>query len=127
MTEKIEVICEGEKPKFTKDPPLPKQFRLPRVSIISTGGTIASRVDYRTGAVEPALSAEEQASVVPELESIAEIDAHILYSEYSENLTPEHCTGMAEEAAHKIFRGADGIIITHGTHTMHYNAAALCF
>ena len=126
-TEKIEVIGEGEKPKFTKAPPLPKQSGLPRVSIISTGGTIASRVDYRTGAVEPALSAEELASVVPELESIAEIDAHILYSEYSENLTPEHWKGMAEEAARKISHGADGIIITHGTDTMHYTAAALSF
>src|SRR5207245_11100685 len=84
-----EVMAEEQKPNFPKAPPLPKQFRLPRVSIISTGGTIASRVDYRTGAVEPALSAEELASVVPELESIAEIDAHILYSEYSETLTPE--------------------------------------
>lgn len=126
-TEKIEVIGEGEKPKFTKSPPIPKQIGLPKVSIISTGGTIASRVDYRTGAVEPALSAEDLASVVPELGSIAEIDAHILYSEYSENLTPEHWKGMAEEAARKISQGADGIIITHGTDTMHYTAAALSF
>src|SRR5947209_19901298 len=49
-TEKIEVIGEGEEPRFTKPPPIPKQPGLPKVSIISTGGTIASRVDYRTGA-----------------------------------------------------------------------------
>ena len=126
-TEKIEVIGEGEEPRFTKPPPIPKQPGLPKVSIISTGGTIASRVDYRTGAVEPALSAEDLASVVPELASIADIDAHILYSEYSENLTPTHWKGMAEEASRRISHGADGIIITHGTDTMHYTAAALSF
>ncbi|NIM44356.1 MAG: Glu-tRNA(Gln) amidotransferase GatDE subunit D, partial [Nitrososphaeria archaeon] len=58
---------EGTKPTF-KPPPLPKQKSdLPKVSVISTGGTIASRVDYRTGAVRPALSASDLYSVVPEL------------------------------------------------------------
>src|SRR3989441_12905685 len=89
-TEKIEVIGEGPKPHFTKPPSPPKRPGLPRVAIISTGGTIASRVDYRTGAVEPARSAEDLSSVVPELESIADIFAHILYSENTENLTPTH-------------------------------------
>jgi glutamyl-tRNA(Gln) amidotransferase subunit D len=126
-TEKIEVIGEGEKPKFTKPPPIQKRPNLPKVSIISTGGTIASRVDYRTGAVEPALSAEDLASVVPELASMADIDAHILYSEYSENLTPTHWKGMAEEVSRRIAHGADGVIVTHGTDTMHYSAAALSF
>src|SRR5229473_6573545 len=126
-TEKIEVIGEGPKPHFTKPPSLPKRPGLPRVAIISTGGTIASRVDYRTGAVQPALTAADLASVVPELSSIAEIDTHILFSEYSENIGPTHWKGMAEEVAKKIANGAEGVVISHGTDTLHYTSAALSF
>src|SRR5437867_11398115 len=125
--EKIEVIGEGEKPHFTKPRSASKHPGLPRVSMISVGGTIASRVDYRTGAVQPALTAEDLTSVVPELASIAEVEAHILYSELSENFNPAHWKGMAEEVAKRIGEGADGIIIAHGTDTMHYTSAALSF
>src|SRR5437899_527563 len=126
-TEKLEVIGEGEKPHFTKPSPPASHTGLPKVAIISTGGTIASRVDYRTGAVQPALTAADLASVVPELSSIAEIDAHILFSEYSENIGPTHWKGMAEEVAKRIANGAEGIVISHGTDTLHYTAAALSF
>ena len=126
-TEELEVIGEGEKPHFTKPIQQPVNPGLPKVAIISTGGTIASRVDYRTGAVQPALTAADLASVVPELSSIAEIDAHILYSEYSENIGPTHWKGIAEEVAKRILGGADGVVISHGTDTLHYTAAALSF
>ena len=126
-TEKLEVIGEGEKPHFTKPSPPANHAGLPKVSIISTGGTIASRVDYRTGAVQPALTASDLASVVPELSSIAEIDTHILLSEYSENIGPTHWKGMAEEVAKRIANGVDGVVISHGTDTLHYTAAALSF
>jgi glutamyl-tRNA(Gln) amidotransferase subunit D len=125
--ERIKVIGQGEKPHFTKPHAAPKHAGLPRVSMISVGGTIASRVDYRTGAVQPALTAEDLTSVVPELASIAEVDAHILYSELSENFTPTHWQGMAEQAARMIQDGADGVVIAHGTDTMHYTSAALSF
>src|SRR5438132_1268216 len=126
-TEKLEVIGEGEKPHFTKPSPPVSHVGLPNVVVISTGGTIASRVDYRTGAVQPALTAADLASVVPELSSIAEIDAHILLSEYSENIGPTHWKGMAEEVAKRIANGAEGVVISHGTDTLHYTAAALSF
>src|SRR6266699_1486294 len=126
-TEKKAVIGEGPKPHFTKPPSPPKSPGLPRVAIISTGGTIASRVDYRTGAVQPALTAADLASVVPELSSIAKIDTHILFSEYSENIGPTHWKGMAEEVAKKIANVAEGVVISHGTDTLHYTAAALSF
>ena len=71
QTTQVTKVGEGTKPTFTP-PPLPKQKKgLPKVAIISTGGTIASRVDYRTGGVRPALSASELYSVVPELSEIA--------------------------------------------------------
>jgi glutamyl-tRNA(Gln) amidotransferase subunit D len=94
---------------------------------MSTGGTIASRVDYRTGAVRPALRAKDLYSVVPELADIAQIDAQILFSLFSENVTPKHWTAMAKAAATQINQGIDGIVIAHGTDTMGYTAAALSF
>jgi glutamyl-tRNA(Gln) amidotransferase subunit D len=123
----IEKIGVGTKPAFAP-PPLPNQNpKLPQVTIISTGGTIASRVDYRTGAVRPALSASDLYSVVPELADIARIDTQILFSLFSENITPRHWTELAGAVARQIDRGVDGVVIAHGTDTLGYTAAALSF
>jgi glutamyl-tRNA(Gln) amidotransferase subunit D len=101
---------------------------LPKVALISTGGTIASKIDYRTGGVHAALSADELYVSVPELANHASIDPEVLMSEYSENLRPEHWTLIAEKVAEKIKSGRYmGIVVSHGTDTMHYTAAALSF
>ena len=101
---------------------------LPKVALISTGGTIASKIDYRTGGVHAALSADELYASVPELANYASIDPEVLMSEYSENLRPEHWTLIAEKVAEKIKTGRYmGIVVSHGTDTMHYTAAALSF
>ena len=101
---------------------------LPRIALISTGGTIASKIDYRTGGVHAALSASELYASVPELANHASIDPGVLLSEYSENLKPEHWTMIANEVAEKVKSSKyRGIIISHGTDTMHYTAAALSF
>lgn len=126
-TEKIEIVGEGQKPHFTRPSMPPKHLGLPRVAIISTGGTIASRVDYRTGAVQPALTAADLASVVPEIASIAEVEADILFSEFSENFTPSQWKTLAENVAEKIRKGAGGVVVSQGTDTMHYTSAALSF
>jgi len=126
-TTRIEKIGRGTKPTF-KPPPLPKQkASLPQVSVISTGGTIASRVDYRTGAVRPALSASDLYSVVPELSEIARVEAKILFSLFSENITPKHWSRTAKAVAAEIEKGAAGIVVAHGTDTLAYTAAALSF
>jgi glutamyl-tRNA(Gln) amidotransferase subunit D len=124
---KIEKVGKGAKPSFAA-PPLPEQKpNLPRVVILSTGGTIASRVDYRTGAVRSVLSASDLYGVVPELGDIARVDTQILLSLYSENITPQHWTQIAEAVAQHITGGVDGVVIAHGTDTMAYTAAALSF
>jgi len=124
---KIEKIGEGIKPTF-QTPPLPKQKPgLASVAILSTGGTIASRVDYRTGAVRPALTASDLYSVVPELADIAAIDTEILLSIFSENITPNHWAEIAKSIANHIENGKVGVIIAHGTDTLGYTAAALSF
>ncbi|MBS7639625.1 MAG: Glu-tRNA(Gln) amidotransferase subunit GatD [Candidatus Bathyarchaeia archaeon] len=124
---RIERIGAEMKPAFIPPPPPKQRPGLPRVSILSTGGTIASRVDYRTGAVRPVISASDLYSIVPELADIAVIDAEILFSVFSEDLTPKHWSAMAEAVARHITRGVDGVIIAHGTDTMGYSAAALSF
>jgi glutamyl-tRNA(Gln) amidotransferase subunit D len=123
----IEKIGAGTKPTFSAPPLPPQRADLPRVAILSTGGTIASRVDYRTGGVRPALTANDLYSVVPELSKIASIDAEILFSVFSENITPKHWSQIAKQAASHVEKGVAGIVVAHGTDTMGYTAAALSF
>jgi glutamyl-tRNA(Gln) amidotransferase subunit D len=124
---KIEKIGKGAKPAFAS-PPQPKQNpALPHVVIMSTGGTIASRVDYRTGAVRSALSASDLYGVVPELSDVAQVDTEIVFSLYSENITQKHWKELAETVANRIEAGVDGVVIAHGTDTMAYTSAALSF
>ena len=124
---RIEKKGTRAKPSFVPPPPPKQRPNLPRVTIISTGGTIASRVDYRTGAVRPAISASDLYSIVPELSEIATIDTEMLFSAFSEDLTPRHWAETAKTVAKHIEKGAQGIVITHGTDTMGYTAAALSF
>jgi len=95
---------------------------LSKVLLLSTGGTIASKVDYRTGAVTPALSAEELNASVPELSKIANIDSEVLFSEYSENLQPEHWKKIAEKIDSNKNSDYKGIIIAHGTDALSSSA-----
>jgi len=123
----VEKVGEGIKPKF-RPPPLPEQNKsLPRIAIVSTGGTIASRVDYRTGGVRAALSASELYSVVPELSEIAVVDTEILFSIFSENIISKHWIETAKTVAKHIRNGVSGVVVAHGTDTLGYTAAALSF
>ena len=102
--------------------------KLPKVLLLSTGGTIASKIDYRTGAVTPALTAEELNESVPELATIANIDAKVLLSEYSENIMPKDWLDMAQKIQE--YAESDeyvGIILAHGTDTMQYTSSFLSF
>jgi len=99
----------------------------PQVSIVSTGGTIASYIDYRTGAVKPVITADELASSVPELTSICSPKTEVLYSVLSENMRPENWRNLAERVAAHLNDGSRGCIVPHGTDTLGYTGAALSF
>jgi glutamyl-tRNA(Gln) amidotransferase subunit D len=99
----------------------------PNVKLLGTGGTIASRLDYRTGAVIPAFTPGELYGSVPELADICNLDTQKLYGVFSENMGPEQWTGTAEAIGREIAGGIDGIVIGHGTDTMHHTAAILSF
>ena len=123
----VELVAKGKAPMVPTPPPLPRREGLPKVSILSTGGTIASKVDYRTGAVTSQFSAEEIISSIPELLEIANYDGRVIYNILSENMKAEYWQVLAKAVASEIETGADGVIVTHGTDTMTYTAAALSF
>jgi glutamyl-tRNA(Gln) amidotransferase subunit D len=105
----------------------PYDPKKPRVKLFGTGGTIASRLDYRTGAVIPAFSPGELYGSVPELADICNLETEKLYGEFSENIGPKHWKGVAEAIGKEIECGVQGIVIGHGTDIMHHTAAALSF
>ncbi len=100
---------------------------LPQLSIISTGGTIASRVDYRTGAVSPQFSTQDILEAIPELGMLANISGRVIYSILSENMRAAYWKELARVVYEEIKKGAHGVIVTHGTDTMGYTASALSF
>ncbi len=99
----------------------------PNIKLFGTGGTIASRLDYRTGAVIPAFSPGELYGSVPELADICNLETEKLYGVFSENMGPEQWIGTARAIEKAVKGGADGIVIGHGTDTMHHSAAVLSF
>jgi glutamyl-tRNA(Gln) amidotransferase subunit D len=121
------VTAKGEKPSFSPPPPPRPSKGLPRVLILGTGGTIASRIDYRTGAVRPVVTSAELHSLVPELSEVARVQPEIMFNVFSENMTPAHWTKLALRIGKAVRAGIDGVVITHGTDTMGYTAAALSF
>ncbi len=101
---------------------------LPTISIMTTGGTIASRIDYRTGGTYPAETADEIAEMVPEAVKNANLRLIPVFQIFSEDMEPYHWVKLAERIKEEIDEiQPDGIIVTHGTDTMHYTAAALSF
>lgn len=99
----------------------------PTVSILGTGGTIASYVDYRTGAVHPAVGPDEIVASVPELGEICNVRGSVLFSIMSEDMQPTYWQKIAREVKKELDNGASGVVITHGTDTIGYTAAALSF
>jgi len=115
-----EVKVQPQKAEFVK------REELPNVKIISTGGTIASRVDYRTGAVTSQFTAEEIVSDVPEIAEICNVEAELLYNILSENMKPQNWVELARRV-YQSLKKYEGVVVTHGTDTMHYSASALAF
>ncbi len=100
---------------------------LPKVKLFGTGGTIASRLDYRTGAVIPAFSPGELYGAVPELADICNLETEKVFAVFSENMGPTQYKALAIAIGKEIEKGVDGIVIGHGTDTLHHTGAALTF
>jgi len=114
--------------KFPKKKLSEKGDNRRKISIVITGGTIMSRVDYRTGGVHTFLDPLELLYQIPELENITFIKNIVNpFSIASEDMTPKEWMKIAEIVAKELNSEVDGVIITHGTDTMHYTSAALSF
>jgi len=100
---------------------------LPKVKLFGTGGTIASRLDYRTGAVIPAFSPGELYGAVPELADICNLETEKIFAVFSENMGPKQYIALAKAIGEEIEKGVKGIVIGHGTDTLHHTGAALTF
>jgi glutamyl-tRNA(Gln) amidotransferase subunit D len=100
---------------------------LPTIALISTGGTIASTVDYRTGAVTARFDAEDVLRAVPDLAGRANYRGRVVANILSENMDPSIWQELAHAVSEEIERGADGVVVMHGTDTMQFSASVLSF
>ncbi len=124
----IELIESGDKPNIGFDQSeIEKDPEKMNISIISTGGTVSSIIDYSTGAVHPAFTAGDLLRANPELIDLANYDVKALYNILSENMEPKYWVEAARNIADDISNGAEGVVLAHGTDTMHYTSAALSF
>lgn len=101
--------------------------KLPLISLVATGGTIASRVDYGLGGVKAMLSPKQLLYFFPEVSKKARLRFSSPFSVMSEDMTPREWGRIAREVARHLNSGSVGCIVTHGTDTLHYTSAALSF
>lgn len=124
---KIEKIGKKEAHYKIPEKVFPKNKELSNIMLLGTGGTVASRLDYTTGAVIPSFTPGELFSAVPELAEICNLECEIVFEILSENMKPEYWQQLAQKIEKAANSGIDGIVIGHGTDTMGYTSAALSF
>ncbi|MCX6769477.1 MAG: Glu-tRNA(Gln) amidotransferase subunit GatD [Candidatus Micrarchaeota archaeon] len=124
--EKIELVHKKEARPQAPASKMTTESWKGKTVILGCGGTIASRIDYKTGAVYPASTPEELIASFPSIDS-SKIGAKTLFSLLSEDISPAHWGKIAEATTSAINDGAKGIVITHGTDTMSFTSAALSF
>jgi glutamyl-tRNA(Gln) amidotransferase subunit D len=97
------------------------------VAILTTGGTIASRVDYRTGGVRPVQDEDEILTFYPHLDEHGPVRIVPIFDRLSEEIVPADWAELARRIANTFASGARGIVVAHGTDTLAFTAAALSF
>ncbi len=122
-------LHEGAPPRApARSSPSPSDRRAAGgVELLTTGGTIASRVDYETGGVRPVGDEAEILAFYPELAHAGSVRITPVLDRLSENLTPADWSRLAEKVVEAFGRGATGVVIAHGTDTLGFTAAGLSF
>jgi len=122
-------LVEAGRPFSATMPKVDIEYKdeLPDVAVIGTGGTVASKIDYQTGAVYPAFSPEELLMLVPELSDLANISGREALSIVSEDITLKDWQDIAKTIYGYIEDGHDGVVVTHGTDTLHYTTSMMSF
>ncbi|MEA2036875.1 MAG: Glu-tRNA(Gln) amidotransferase subunit GatD [Nanoarchaeota archaeon] len=124
---KIELIKKYKEKNEVKEKIFIDGKKLPMISILHTGGTIASKVNYETGGVIAKFDPAELIDMFPELKKIANFDSKLVEQMFSEDMRFEHYKKIADAVKKEIEKGSNGVIITHGTDTLAYSSAALSF
>ena len=125
--ESVEILDEVEISEEEAPTPIEQDENLPLVHLIHTGGTIASKVDYATGAVSARFEPHELLDSVPELRSVARLRVVKLGNMWSDDVRPRHWNRMLRATEEAFAEGAVGVVVTHGTDTLHLSAAALAY
>ena len=123
--ESVEILDEVEISEEEAPTPIEQDGNLPLVHLIHTGGTIASKVDYATGAVTARFEPDELLQSVPELRSVARLRVVKLGNMFSDDIRPRHWNRMLKATEEAFAEGAVGVVITHGTDTLHLSASAM--
>ena len=125
---KVEVLKKYQKDSSKVKKKVKFDKNLPTVSILSFGGTIASRIDYKTGGVSADYTAEDFIEIMPKLGKVANLKAKNVMSIMSEDMNPEDWQVMAKAVAKELNdKDVNGVVISQGTDTLHYSSAALSF
>ena len=106
-----------------------KSFEKPNIALIITGGTIANRYDSKTGAVSPLSSPEELFKFYPEIFEIANVSkVEIPFMKASEDMDYKDWQKIAK-ITEELLNDSNikGVIVAHGTDTLHYTSSALSF
>ncbi|MFA5381600.1 MAG: Glu-tRNA(Gln) amidotransferase subunit GatD [Candidatus Micrarchaeia archaeon] len=119
----IKLLKKSEKQKEIKD----KKEEKGEITLLGCGGTISSKVEYKTGAVYPAISQKELINNFPEIKEITSINTRNVFSLLSGDLNQKHWEIIGKEIEKELKEKTEGIVISHGTDTMHYTSAALSF
>lgn len=93
-----------------------------KVLLVATGGTIASAMTEK--GLSPKIDADELLAFVPEYKKICHVDCVQPFSVDSTNMSPEHWLEIVSLVEEK-YNEYDGFVVTHGTDTLAYTAAAL--
>jgi glutamyl-tRNA(Gln) amidotransferase subunit D len=107
--------------------PSPATPSAPWVALLTTGGTIASRVDYQTGGVKPVRDEQEILAAFPALDAEGPVHVVPVFERFSEDIVPADWVALAEKVGDCFRHGAKGVVVAHGTDTMGFTAAALSF
>lgn len=125
--EKIEKVASTRGVSKAEKTIAKKNQFLPTVSILQIGGTIAARVDYKSGAVFSSFEPADLISMFPDLSELANLESRLISNMFSEDMGFAHYKKIAKEIEKEMKKDIAGIILPHGTDTMHYSAAALSF
>ena len=120
------MVKKGQSKK-TSNTKVKTNKKLPTIAILHTGGTIASKVDYKTGGATSAFSPEEIVSLFPELLNMANIESELIAQMWSDDLRFEHFSLIAKSIEKFVKKGVDGILIGMGTDNLAVASAALAF